>query len=237
MLEHDRPTQRLFHASWACEGTDSLLLLARADASGRISTARDELIERVDLARLLAEEHSTIDTPFEFASDHSRVHWFRHPGRDPHYALHDDTGFEVTLMSVVPASGKDHWASAHAPDVPVNSLDALRTELGVDPTKNQGPMLQAAKERARVRLRDRRSFVWKTASLPRHVRTQCIDLFLAYSARVHIVAIEAAHDVIIQRNAGRNRPVPDAAIARMLDIWEAPDPTGANRMPYVDVTA
>jgi len=234
LLDHARPTERLFHASWACDGTDALLQLARADASGRISTTRDDLIERVDLARVLAEDHGTIDVPFEFASDHSRVHWFRQPSRDPHHALHDDTEFEVTLMSGLPASGKDHWVSAHAPDIPVISLDALRTELGVDPTENQGPVLQAAKQRARVHLSAHRSFVWNATSLSRRVRAQCIDLFLAYGARVHIAAIEAPQDVIIRRNSARFRPVPDTAIKRMLDIWEAPDPTEAHRVTYVE---
>lgn len=234
LLDDDRPTERLFHASWACDGTEPLLLLARADASGRISASREELIERVDLARLLAEDHGTVDRPFQFASDHSRVHWFRHPGRDPHHALHDDTQFEVTLMSGFPASGKDHWVSTHAPDVPVLSLDALRTELGVGPTKNQGPVLQTAKERARVHLRARQSFVWNATSLSRRVRAQCIDLFVAYGARVNIVAIEATYDVIIERNSARTRPVPDAAIAKMLNIWEAPDPTEAHRVTYVE---
>jgi predicted kinase len=234
LLEYGLPTERLFRASWTCDGTDTLLLLARADAAGRISASREDLIERVDLARLLAEEHSTIDAPFDFASDHSRVHWFRRPSRDPNHPLHDDIEFEVTLMSGLPGSGKDHWVSVHAGDLPVVSLDAIRTELGVDPTKNQGPVRQAARELAKVHLRARQPFVWNATNLSRRVRSQCIDLFLAYGARVQIVAIEAPYDVIIQRNARRSRPVPDATIARMLNIWEAPDLTEAHRVTYVE---
>lgn len=234
LLDRDRPTERLFHASWACHGMETLLLLARADAAGRISATRDELIERVELARLLAEEHATVDAPFDFASDHSRVQWFRRPERDPRHELHDDTEFEVILMSGLPASGKDHWVAQHRPELPVVSLDQLRVELGIAPTQNQGPIRQAAKERARVHLRASQPFVWNATNLSRRVRRQCLDLFLAYGARVHIVAIEAPPEVIEQRNKGRSRPVPEAAIDRMMTNWEAPDLTEAHRVTFVD---
>lgn len=228
LLDRTQPTERLFRASWACDGVDSLLLLAAADATGRISATRDDLIAAVELARLFAEEHDVLDGPFRFANDHSRVEWFRRPDRDPHYGAHDSTRFEVVVLSGLPASGKDHWIRQHRPDIPVLSLDALRAELGVAPTARQAPVIAEARERARVHLRAGRPFVWNATNLSRRVRARAVELCLDYSARVRLVTTEALPEVIDQRNSARTRPVPQRAIDRMLHTWEYPDLTEAH---------
>lgn len=233
LLGDTRPIERLFHASWTCDGVAGLMALAAADAAGRISESRDELIERVELARLLAEEHGVLDAPYAFGSDHARVQWFRRPDRDPAYVPFDDTRADVTVMSGPPAAGKDHWIRRHADHLPVVSLDELRRDLGVPPHKPQGVVVAAARELARTHLRAGRPFVWNGTNLSRRVRSRVVDLALDYGVRVRIVAIESPPDVVAKRNAERERPVPAAAIDRMLGSWEFPDPTEAHEVVTV----
>ena len=107
------------------------------------------------------------------------------------------------------------------------SLDDIREELGAPPTGNQGLVIQAAKERARTYLRTRTSFAWSATNLTRDMRTQLIDLFTDYHARVKIVHIEAPAHSLFTRVDKRERHVPHPAIERMLDRWDIPDPTEA----------
>jgi predicted kinase len=228
LLDRERPLERLYRASWTCGGLDTLLILAAADASGRVSSTRSDLLDRVGLARLLAEEHGVVAQPYPFGSDQARVQWFRRPDRDPAYVPFDDATFEVVVLSGLPASGKDHWIRHHGDGRPVIGLDDLRAVLGVVPGEGQGRVVAAARDRARVELRARRPFIWNATNLSRRVRAGVVGLALDYGARVRIVATEVSPSVLAARNASRRRPVPEAVLARMLRIWEPPDPTEAH---------
>jgi predicted kinase len=59
-------------------------------------------------------------------------------------------------LSGLPGAGKDSWLRANRPDLPVVSLDRIRESFGVAPTDNQGQLLQAGFEAARVHLREGR---------------------------------------------------------------------------------
>jgi predicted kinase len=177
-----------------------------------------------------------LETPWPFASDHSRFEWFRKPGRDPAYAAHDDTGMVVVLMSGLPAAGKDSWIAANAPDLPVVSLDAIRGEFGVAPSDGQGKVIAAARERAREHLRAKKSFVWNATNLSRRIRAGLIDLFADYNARVRIVYLEVPPAEQQRRNAARCDPVPDSAIGRMLNSWEPPKINEAHQVDWIDTT-
>jgi predicted kinase len=215
---------------------DRLGLLAEADARGRIARDRDRLVDNTRLFRDFCAEMGCLETPWPFASDHSRFEWFRKPGRDPAYAAHDDTGMEVVLMSGLPAAGKDSWIAANAPDLPVVSLDAIRGEFGVAPSDGQGKVIAAARERAREHLRAKKSFVWNATNLSRRIRAGLIDLFADYNARVRIVYLEGPPAEQQRRNAARRNPVPDSAIGRMLNSWEPPKINEAHQVDWIDTT-
>ena len=53
-------------------------------------------------------------------------------------------------------------------------------------------MLQAARERARQFLREKRSFVWNATNLSRLVRGEVIRLLADYQARIRIVYLEVS---------------------------------------------
>src|SRR5262249_22757119 len=161
---------------------------------------------------------------------HSRFLYFRTPARDPGYLAHEDFRCEAIVMSGLPGAGKDTWIARHAAGLPQVSLDALREEIGAEPTGNQGAVIQAARETARSFLRSRTSFVWNATNLSREIRTQVVDLLAAYNARVRIVYVEAGCEGLSAQNRARNSVVPDSAIERMMDRWEVPDPTEAQRV-------
>jgi predicted kinase len=215
---------------------DRLGLLAEADARGRLAKDRDRLIDNCLLFRDFCAETGCLDRPWPFANSHSRFEWFRKPGRDPAYAAHDDTRMEVVLMSGLPAAGKDSWIAANLPGWPVVSLDAIRAELGIDPSGNQGKVVATARERAREHLRLENNFVWNATNLSRRIRGGLIDLFADYGARVRIVYLEVPSAEQQRRNTARRDPVPDLAVARMLDNWEPPNINEAHRVDWIDAT-
>jgi predicted kinase len=126
-------------------------------------------------------------------------------------------------MSGLPASGKDTWIARHLADLPQISLDAIRQEVEARPTRNQGLVVQVAREQAREFLRAGRNFVWNATNLSREIRTQVIELLAAYDAHVRIVYVETSHAALFVENRTRDLVVPQSAIERMLGRWEVPD--------------
>lgn len=213
-----------------------LALVALADAEGRRCADASEptrMVGNVELFREYCAEHDCLTKPRAFASDHSRFVYFRTPGRDPTYAAHDDTICEVTVMSGMPAAGKDHWIEQHVPSLPVVSLDALRVELDIDPAAPQGPVVENARQRARALLRERRDFVWNATNLGGDIRESLISLCADYGARVRVVYVEAPEPVIQERNRTRQRPVPRTALTTMLNRWTIASPAEAHEVHLV----
>ncbi len=213
---------------------EDLALLATADILGRECADTAEVLENIALFREYCSELSVLDAPWPFASDHARFTYFRTPGRDPRYVAYDDSGSTMTLLCGLPGVGKDTWLAGHAPDQPVVSLDAIRTELGVSPAEDQHRVATVAFERARQHLRAKRSFVWNATNISRQQREACISVAANYRARVEIASLEAPEPVVHARNAARAAPVPRTVIDRLVRRWEAPDLTEAHLIHRVD---
>ena len=132
------------------------------------------------------------------------------------------TAGNSALMSGLPGSGKDTWLARFRPDLPVVSLDAVRTELSVEATDDQGKVIQHAREECRELLRSRTSFAMNATNVIRQTRKRWIDLFADYGARVEIVYVEPAFDVILRRNGQRTRPVPEQVVRDLAAKSEVP---------------
>ncbi|MFN7932168.1 MAG: AAA family ATPase [Bryobacteraceae bacterium] len=201
------------HILWT-HNADLLSILARADALGRCCHDQQGLLHKIDLFEEFAREQNCLEQPWPFPAPLGRFEYFRREDRDPHYEPHGATGLEVLLMS-------------HAPHIPVISLDGLREQLGIAPTEAQGEVVQAAREHARTYLRARKGFIWNATNLSRDLRSQAIELCTSYQASVRIIYVEARAAALFERNRQRPRPVPPAAIERMLQRWDTPGPTEA----------
>lgn len=214
---------------------DDLAVLATADILGRECGDTAEVLENIGLYREYCAEQRCLAAPRAFPSDHARFWYFRKEGRDPDHDAYDDTRTTVTVMSGLPGAGKDTWIARERPGLAVVSLDALRAEMGVGPTGDQRPVAAAAHELAREHLRAGRPFVWNATNVSRSLRGRCVDLAADYGARVEIVALEAPPQELRARLDRRDRPVPAAAVERLVRRWEYPDPTEAHRIVHPDM--
>ena len=229
----DRPdAQRVVAAISLVTRCDELALLAEADMSGRICPDQPVMLDNIALFREFCREEGCLDRQQAFRSPHSRVEYFRRPDRDIHYRAYDDTVTEAVVMSGLPGAGKDTWIRENLPDWPVVSLDALREELDIDPTDNQG-VVQAAREQARVHLRRREPFVWNATNLSRSTRGQVLRLLLDYHARVRVVYVEAGPQRLFLQNEARENALPPVVLRRLMQRWDVPDRTEAHQVDYV----
>lgn len=230
-LDKPDPQRAILTASMTAR-CDLLGILAEADMRGRVCVGRDDAVERVALFRDFAAECGCAAAPYPFASGQSRFHYFRTAGVFPTIELFDASRCTATVLSGLPAAGKDTWVSKNAGEQPVIALDALREELAIEPGEGQGPVIHAAKDRAKVLLRRHESFIWNATNTTRMLRDGLIDLFTAYGARVRIVYCEAPFAEIGRRNSARKHPVPQRIIEKLIDHLDVPDLTEAHEVVY-----
>ena len=210
-----------------------LALVAEADVKGRICPDKEALIERVEFFRMYCQDQECYYHPKQFPSSHTKFMYFERDDSFSNYPVYDDTQFEAVLMSGLPGAGKDTYILDEFRDWPVISLDALREQMGVKPTDNQGTVIQAAKEQAKVMMRRKQSFVWNATNITRSLRETLISLFRIYNARIRIVYIESSHQKLQQQNLGREEIVPPKVIVRLIQKMEVPDPSEAHEVVYV----
>lgn len=233
-LAGDDVDRRASAASLRCRLRD-LAIVAEADIRGRECDDQPGKLESIELFGELARELGCWDAPRPFPNEHTRVLYFRRK-RAATDEAYDDHRLTVTLLSGLPASGKSHWRVTQRPELPVICLDDLRDELGVDPAADQGRVRQLAQERARELLRRGRDFVWDATNLDASRRNKLIELFLAYRARVVVVAVESPPATLWHHNAGRPRTLPRHVIESMLTRWVPPDATEAHDLQHVTAT-
>lgn len=229
LLERPSPEREVIGLSWLVRNR-LLHLFAVADTRGRHTREMDRPEENLHLWKLVAEENECLDRPFAFANDHARFLFHRDRLSSLHYAPHEAYRCTVTLMSGLPGAGKDTWLAGHRPGLPIVSLDALRDELEVDPTENQGAVIQAAREKCREHLRAGRDFAFNATNITRQTRDRWISLFADYQARVEIVYLEPPLAVILAQNRARQQPVPEAVIRRLAEKLDPPQVTEAHRL-------
>jgi predicted kinase len=229
LLEKPSPEREVIGLSWFVSNR-LLHLFAIADTRGRDTEATDRPVENLGLWRLAAEENGCYERPYSFANDHARFLFFRERLSSLHYAPHEEFRCTVTLMSGLPGAGKDTWLARHRPALPVVSLDAIRGELDVEPTDNQGGVIMAAREKCREHLRAGRDFAFNATNITAQTRDRWISLFADYQARVEIVYREPPLHVILAQNRARRQPVPEDVVLRLVDRLDPPTLAEAHRL-------
>lgn len=212
-----------------------LCILSRADAMGRKCNDLAHMLEQIALCEELARESNCYDHPFPFPSDHTRYAYLSGKEIPPEIPLYDDTWGEVILLSGLPGTGKDTWIQANYPDLPVVSLDDIRTEQKIDPTDHQSPIIEMAKERAKELLRRKQPFIWNATNLSPMVRGKQLRLFAQYGAACRIVYLETDWTEQLRRNAGRSQAVPEQAICHMMKDLVLPEAREAHRVQWLCV--
>lgn len=228
------PQKALLQASLEVN-TKLVAILAKADVLGRICSDRQEFLDRIGFFEEYSREQRCAGRPFPFATDLSRFHYFHAESASVDYIPFDETTCEVTLMSGLPGMGKDSYISQHLPGLPVISLDQIRQAHKIKPedTSANGWVAQQAKEQARIYLRAKTDFVWNATNVSKQMRSQLIELFASYRARVRIVYIEQPYKQWKLQNGSREEIVPAKVLERMLAKWEVPKLHETHSLRYV----
>jgi putative nucleotidyltransferase with HDIG domain len=231
LLEKEKPEHEVISLSWQVNNR-LLYLFALADTRGRHAKEMTRPEENLHLWKLVAEERGCFDRPYAFVNDHARFLFYRDQLSSLHYTPHDKYRCQVTLMSGLPGAGKDTWLARQRPEMPVVSLDAVRSELDVDATDNQGEVIQTAREQCREYLRAGRDFAFNATNTMALTRRRWIDLFADYSARIEIVYLEPPIVTMLAQNKQRAHPVPDGVILRLIEKLEPPTVTECHALTF-----
>lgn len=234
LSEQDSPTNEVIRMSWLVSNR-LLYLFAVADTRGRHTQSMDRPEENLLYWKLLAEEHACYTNSFRFTNDHARFLFFTRSNPDLSYTPYEQYSCTVTVLSGLPGSGKDTWLKQHGKQaLPVVSLDDIRIELGIDPTDNQGTVVQLARERCRELLRSGTSFAFNATNLLRQTRQRWIGLFADYQARVELVYLEPVFKRLLQQNQQRRHPVPEQVIRKLATKCEPPTWTEGHNLILSD---
>ncbi|MFG6369065.1 MAG: AAA family ATPase [Lachnospiraceae bacterium] len=201
-----------------------LYLLSKADVNGRITENPSSFVEQVELFAEYTQELGVWEKSYAFANPYTKYQYFHREKLWHKAELCDDTEFDVLLMSGLPLAGKDYWIEQHGAGLPVVSLDKIREQLGLPPTKNSGKIAQIATDQARIFLRKKEPFIWNATNFIEETRQRLINLFAGYGARVHILYLETPYQDLIARNQKRARYIPEPVLENMIQKLELPAP-------------
>jgi predicted kinase len=231
LIERD-DAQRLAAEISTVARCDLLALVAEADIRGRVCADMPRVLDNIALFVEFCRDEGCLTTPRPFPSEHTRYTYFRDPTRHPDSEVFDDTRSEVVVMAGLPGAGKDTTVRQRFGQLPVVSLDDLRDEMDIDHSDNQGPIVQEARERARVHLRRGEPFVWNATNLQRQFRMNLLTLLGDYKAKIRLVYVEVPLPTLLAQNRSRAAVVPERVIRRMLDRVELPDATESHRYEF-----
>ncbi|MGC3945165.1 MAG: AAA family ATPase [Chryseolinea sp.] len=212
-----------------------LSTLAKADVLGRLCADQQDLLYRINLFEELCREHQCWGRPRQFETDLARFVYFSKENSSPGYVPFDDWRNTVVMMSGLPGMGKDTFVNKHYRGLPVISLDDIRRrhKLKPDDSSATGWVVQEAKEVAKGYLRKGEAFVWNATNITRQMRSQWIELFATYKARVRIVYVEVEYDTWLRQNREREHAVPSNVLQRLLSKLEVPSADEAHEIEYV----
>ncbi len=221
LLERDDPIHEVVRLSWLVNNR-LLYWFAIADSRGRYTETTSRPEENLHYWREQAEELKCFDRPFAFATEHARFSYFRQQQPNLHYVPHEDFSCKVTVVCGLPGSGKDTWLNRYRSELPVVALDEIRKEQNIEPTDNQGLVIQHAKERCREYMRSGISFAFNATNILHQTRKRWLDLFSNYNARIELVYLEPPFDQILAQNKNRRQAVPESVIQKLADKCEPP---------------
>ena len=231
VTQRDSTVCEVVRLSWLSENR-LLYLFALADTRGRETDSNSRPEDNLHYFKMLASENKCFDARYPFATDHARLEYFRQVEPNLHYVPHDDFSCTVTMMCGLPGSGKDTWLAKQRSELPVVSLDNIRKEMRIDPTDDQGKVIQVAMERCRQHLRDGISFAFNATNVVRQTRNRWTGLFSDYKAQIELVYLEPPMRLLLKQNRERTKPVPESVIKKLAAKTEPPSWLEGHRVVF-----
>lgn len=210
-----------------------LYLIAKADILGRFCLDKEEMLYRIELFKEYANEYDLLYNSKEFFNEHTKAIFFEQDDPYIEYVPFDNTNGEMIMMCGLPGAGKDYFIEKNL-NTPVISLDKLRQEYKIKPGDKYGTgfIIQMAKEKARVFLRNKKSFVWNATNLTKQTREQVVGLAREYNFRVKIIYLEVPYKVLKEQNKNREYPIPEKILEKFIDKLELPNLSEAHCVEY-----
>lgn len=235
LMEKPNPQLSIIQASFNVN-TKWVHLLATADVLGRDCSDKNALLEKLDFFEAYCQEQRVWGQSYPFASADAMFYYCNHSQQSsPDYIPFAQPRNTAILVCGLPGMGKDYYIKQNYKDTAVISLDEIRRAHKIKPTDRSanGWVAQQAKEMAREYLRSKKNFIWNATCITRQMRSQLIELFYSYDARVSIIYIEKPYKHWLKQNLQRDAAVPIAVIERMLHKLEVPEPTEAHEVKYI----
>lgn len=233
LLERSNPQSEVVRMSWLLSNR-LLYLFALADTRGRDTDSMSRPEENLHYWKYQCEELGCFDRAFPFETPAARFAYFRQSEPNLHYVPHENYSCTATVMSGLPGSGKDRWLVRNRGDLPIVSLDEIRRELKVDPTENQGEVIQLATERCKDLLRAGKSFAFNATNILKQTRQRWLGVFADYHARIELVYVEPPFERILAQNKSRSEVVPERVIRQLADKLEPPTILEGHELVRVD---
>ncbi len=212
-----------------------LYIFAKADLLGRICDTHDEMLCNLELYKAYCEENSIFGKAKTFASDYDRFYYFNNDDSYPDTQLYPDYQLDIYLLCGLPAAGKDTYLRTHLTGLPHVHLDAIREELHIDATDDQGKVIQLSRERSKEFCRKKQSFVWNATNITTKIRATLIGMWMPYKPKIHIIHLHKDINQTLADNARREEDarVPSQKILNMFERFEYPDVTECHVLEIV----
>lgn len=199
-----------------CVNMKILYLLSKCDILGRECLDKDDLLDTVENFKEYAKEIKCYYNRRGFSNSYSRFLYLNYNNINLTDEVYDSRKFKVIVMVGIPLAGKDTYIETHYNSLPVISLDSIRDELGISPRDGSKKVATIAKERAKVLLREKKSFVYNATNIMKKTRDSLCKLFNDYNAKVEYIYIETPYKELMKRYNKRDRIVPKTAIDKMI---------------------
>ncbi|MCJ8270051.1 MAG: AAA family ATPase, partial [Psychrosphaera sp.] len=149
---------------------------------------------------------------------------------------HRDNYANVVIMCGPSGSGKSSWITKHLANYAVVSLDDIRHTIGGDRAnqKNNGKVMQMAKEQLRISLREKRNVVWDATNLRSDFRKIIADLARDYHALITLVVFQIDEAELLRKDAARQYRVGSKVLEKQLQGAQWPLLNEAHRYCIVD---
>lgn len=208
-----------------CINMKLLYLLGKADVLGRECGDKNKLLNEVEYFKEYCLDLGCFNSRIAFSNEYTRFKFLNEDSslyyRDE---IYDVTKFDVFIMCGFPLSGKDTYINKYLNNIPMISLDDIREEFKISPSSNSGKAASIAKERARILLREKKSFVWNGTNIISDTRKKLIKQFSDYGARVHFIYVEVPYEQLLYRNDKRRRTVSKKVIDKMIERFDMLEP-------------
>ena len=146
-------------------------------------------------------------------------------------------GYSKLIITCGPSgSGKSTWVEQLDDSWEIISLDEIRLEVSGKKSsqKDNGAVLQIARGRLKELLSKHKNVVWEATSLRKDHRAALVQTGMNYGAVVSIRAYLTPGEILFQRNAKRQNPVPGNVLSKQLESYQIPSVEEAHELIFCD---